>query len=756
MSNKMIKKAAACGLSAVMAFGLVAVTDAPKATNVQAASKKKVKTIKFKKSGYVLKKKGKKINLSKKLVFSPKKVNTKKVTYKSSNKKVATVSKKGIVTAKKKGTVTITAISKSNKKAKATTKITVGKVVTSLSFKEGKSKTLNEGASLTLHPKYKPASASTKKVSYTSSDKKVATVSSKGKITVVGAGTATITAKVKDAKGKTAKFKVNAPYVTKVAITGVKALEKRETATLTAKTEGTTSNVTYVWTSSDEKVLKVEGNKDTAKVTAVSEGNATVKVEAYTVNNKTRRSATAAINVGTITAKAGVNTFTENDDVIVPASTTGEVTIKDSKINNLILESGDYTVNLIDSTVANVEVVEKAAKVTKAVGKVPVLNISGTSTVGKVNITEAVEVNVKDNKAEIKSVDMNVPAQIKADVEDAKPIETVAVKTEEPVKVEAPVTTLNIEAKADVTVAAPVETVAVKDQSNVTVADKVGNLEVAAAGSKVQVEKKATVDKVTIDVKDSASNKTEITTKVGAEITNVEIKQPTKIEVSGAGAVSNVKVPETKKEAEVTGVTITTPGTRVEYKDEAPVNPDFVRVTNNNGKFEGINASADQYKIVKGDNATIITKTQLDSALDYLKNPTKAYERWVNSSAYTEYSGMVSVSGAGNTKTVTVNGNSEFAGTYTVTVTEVKAGAEYKVVAKKDGKDHNINVTVENRTITAKSARIEAVIAQNGTAFKATKDGEAWASAEKVGDAYNITLPADKATGLEISTLTLN
>lgn len=40
MSNKMIKKAAACTLSAVMAFGLVAVTDAPKTTNVSAATKK--------------------------------------------------------------------------------------------------------------------------------------------------------------------------------------------------------------------------------------------------------------------------------------------------------------------------------------------------------------------------------------------------------------------------------------------------------------------------------------------------------------------------------------------------------------------------------------------------------------------------------------------------------------------------------------------------------------------------------------------
>lgn len=48
MSNKMIKKAAACTLSAVMAFGLVAVTDAPKTTNVSAATKK-VKKLSFKK-----------------------------------------------------------------------------------------------------------------------------------------------------------------------------------------------------------------------------------------------------------------------------------------------------------------------------------------------------------------------------------------------------------------------------------------------------------------------------------------------------------------------------------------------------------------------------------------------------------------------------------------------------------------------------------------------------------------------------------
>ena len=50
MSNKIIKKAAACGLSAVMAFGLVAVTEAPKTANVRAATKK-VKKLTIKKKG---------------------------------------------------------------------------------------------------------------------------------------------------------------------------------------------------------------------------------------------------------------------------------------------------------------------------------------------------------------------------------------------------------------------------------------------------------------------------------------------------------------------------------------------------------------------------------------------------------------------------------------------------------------------------------------------------------------------------------
>lgn len=60
-----------------------------------------------------------------KVTIKPKNATNKKVTYKSSNKKVATVSKSGKITAKKKGKATITVTSKSNPKAKAKCKVTV-------------------------------------------------------------------------------------------------------------------------------------------------------------------------------------------------------------------------------------------------------------------------------------------------------------------------------------------------------------------------------------------------------------------------------------------------------------------------------------------------------------------------------------------------------------------------------------------------------------------------------------------------------
>lgn len=125
-----------------------------------------------------------------------------KVTYKSSNTKIATVSSTGVITAKKVGKVTITVQSG---KQKATVTLTVKKAPALKAIKNVPTKkTITKGKTYTLKPQLYPSGAIAK-ITYTSSNKSVTTVDSKGKITAKKKGTAVITVKA----GKfTAKCKV--------------------------------------------------------------------------------------------------------------------------------------------------------------------------------------------------------------------------------------------------------------------------------------------------------------------------------------------------------------------------------------------------------------------------------------------------------------------------------------------------------------------------------------------------------------------
>lgn len=120
---------------------------------------------------------------------------TGKVTFKSSNKKVATVNSKGVITGKKAGKAVITV-----KVGKYTKKLTVK--VKKPSFKLVKSSVkLKKGKKTTIRVKAAPVS----KVTYKTSNKKVATVNSKGVVTAKKKGTAKITVKC---NGITRTFKV--------------------------------------------------------------------------------------------------------------------------------------------------------------------------------------------------------------------------------------------------------------------------------------------------------------------------------------------------------------------------------------------------------------------------------------------------------------------------------------------------------------------------------------------------------------------
>lgn len=167
-----------------------------------------VKVVKVKTSTTYKIFKGEKLRLYVKGYKSNKKA--KKVKWKSSNKKIATVSKKGVVTGKKGGTCKITA---TVKKKKYTTKIFVyAGEKTVYEYDEDPEEptdrynvdivTLNAdkidlfiGQSFTLK-----ISGTKNEITWKSSNPKVATVSSKGKVKAINEGKTTITASYEDSK----------------------------------------------------------------------------------------------------------------------------------------------------------------------------------------------------------------------------------------------------------------------------------------------------------------------------------------------------------------------------------------------------------------------------------------------------------------------------------------------------------------------------------------------------------------------------
>lgn len=151
---------------------------------------------------------------------------SKSVKWKSSNKKVATVSKSGYVTGKKKGTVKITATSKKRKKVKKTIKIKVKDL-------KAKSVTMSKTSAI-LFPNDKTALKATVKgqagfynqgVTWKSSNTSVATVDKKGNVTAKKAGKATITATEKGGSKKA---------TCAVTVSGIKVDKANKSVSVTA------------------------------------------------------------------------------------------------------------------------------------------------------------------------------------------------------------------------------------------------------------------------------------------------------------------------------------------------------------------------------------------------------------------------------------------------------------------------------------------------------------------------------------------
>lgn len=149
--------------------------------------------------------KGRTLNL--KATVLPDNAYNKKVEYTSSNPSVVSVNKAGVVKGVECGTgiITCTALDGSNTSASVTVKVI--QPVTSVTSNEKKIE-LFEGESKRMIASVKPADATTKKLTYSSSDNWVASVDSDGTIKAKWSGKATITAKTTDGSNRSASMTV--------------------------------------------------------------------------------------------------------------------------------------------------------------------------------------------------------------------------------------------------------------------------------------------------------------------------------------------------------------------------------------------------------------------------------------------------------------------------------------------------------------------------------------------------------------------
>lgn len=155
---------------------------------------------------------GKKIQL--KAAVTPTNATNKSVTWRTSNKRYATVTQKGVVSLKKAGagkTVTITATAKDGSGKKATYKIKIMKhSVKSISLKAAKS--VKAGRKITVKATVKTTGKKVnKKLIWSTSNKKYATVTAKGVVKTYKAGkrkTVRITAKATDGSNKKKTIKI--------------------------------------------------------------------------------------------------------------------------------------------------------------------------------------------------------------------------------------------------------------------------------------------------------------------------------------------------------------------------------------------------------------------------------------------------------------------------------------------------------------------------------------------------------------------
>ena len=199
------------------------------------------------------------------------------MTWSSSNTAVATVSTSGVVAGITAGQTTIKATATDGSGVAGSKTITVTQPVTAVTV-NGPA-TVFTGKTVTLTAAITPTNATTKAVTWSSSNTAVATVSTSGVVTGVVAGKATIKATATDGSGIVGNKEITITRpASAITINGTASVFIGKTITLTpvvSPTSATTQTVT--WSSDNTAVATVNTS---GVVTGIATGQATIKATA--------------------------------------------------------------------------------------------------------------------------------------------------------------------------------------------------------------------------------------------------------------------------------------------------------------------------------------------------------------------------------------------------------------------------------------------------------------------------------------------
>lgn len=189
------------------------------------------------------------------VTFAPKNTTIQTLTWKTSNRKVATVNSKGVITAKGIGKATITVTSRNGKTDKVDVTVTKDAIKMKKIVLPSK-KSLYLGDSITLEPEITPVNTTNQKLKWSSSNEEVATVSSKGVVTAKKAGKTTITVVAQDGTKKSDKCVITVKELPKV--TGLKVTAKKKMAEISwNKVKDADGYIVYMATAKNGTYRKV-------------------------------------------------------------------------------------------------------------------------------------------------------------------------------------------------------------------------------------------------------------------------------------------------------------------------------------------------------------------------------------------------------------------------------------------------------------------------------------------------------------------